>query len=722
MTIDNKLERVVKELISYDEKYEILEELGKGSFGSVSKCRNKETRVLVAAKFIRKTAKSKVEFENEVNVMRKLNHKYLIKLYDAFETRRQLIIVMELVSGQELFQKCAQEEVQLTEYQVARYMRQILEGVNHMHEKNIVHLDLKPENILCSGNMDEDEIKIIDFGFSRELKSEEQNKVICGTAEFIAPEVISFNPITLKTDMWSIGVITYVLLSGISPFLGGNDNETFDNVTIGDYSYNVEDNIFDTISEEAKNLIDCCLQYKPCRRISVEEALNHKWLNKLKGLQLVLDNKENLNQFLNRRRWQRIFNTVKAAGRFYSIIKSGFDNQECTDSDQDDSIETELTFNRISNLAKKDLNSDLQTSCSQSRKKSDEKIDDVSPRSVLQEVIVSGDHSDIYCNNTYRSTDTNNNNINYCDQLKCDTFGKNNIEMDVDNIERMEVEKTIISETEITPKNSIEKLCFSSSVNDCVKIISKEERMLRRNIDKKENFMLTAEIQQKHRTKRLSTSDCESIQEEDDELKLAIKKNKDGRSNEETSKTKILDQGYLQGDQDYLQFEKNEVTAKLKIDNALKPDSIKKAEPTPNKKGFKNSTIIKETSPVLQTKGKSDQYRNNEKSTEQNLITLNKTNISQIPENVQNLKISKIDSCKILDVKNDNNQQHSKKFFFQEKKPAPKNVISVTDKKPTAKVNFVSENKSLGKPNSTKETKPQAKGVNITNKIAFFQK
>ncbi|XP_065656645.1 probable myosin light chain kinase DDB_G0271550 isoform X2 [Hydra vulgaris] len=716
MTIDKKLERVAKEIISYDEKYEILEELGKGSFGSVSKCRNKETRVLVAAKFIRKTAKSKVEFENEVNVMRKLNHKYLIKLYDAFETRRQLIIVMELVSGQELFQKCAQEEVQLTEYQVARYMRQILEGVNHMHEKNIVHLDLKPENILCSGIMDEDEIKIIDFGFSRELKSEEQNKVICGTAEFIAPEVISFNPITLKTDMWSIGVITYVLISGISPFLGGNDNETFDNVTIGDYSYNVEDNIFDTISEEAKNFIDCCLQYKPCHRISVEEALNHKWLNKLKGLQLVLDNKENLNQFLNRRRWQRIFNTVKAAGRFYSIIKSNFDNQECTDSDPDDSIETELTFNRISNLVKKDLNSDLQTSCSQSHKKS-EKIDDVSPCSVLQDV--SGYHSDIYCNTTYRSTDTNNNNINNCvncDELKCDKFEKSQIEMEVGNVEKMEVEKTIIPETEITPKSSIEKLCFSSSVNidDCVKIVTKEERMLRRNIDKKENFMLTAEIQQKHRTKRLSTSDCESIQEDDDELKLAIKKNKDGRSNEETSKAQIQDQGYLQ-------FEKNEVTAKLKIDNASKSDSIKKAEPLPNKKGFENSTIIKETSPVLQTKGKSDQYPNNEKS-EQNLITLNQTNISQIPENVQNLKISKIDSCKIFDVKNDNNQQHSKKLFFQEKKPALKNVISVTDKKPTAKVNFVLEHKSLAKANSTKETKLNAKGVNITNKIAFFQK
>ena len=115
----------------------------RGSFGVVRKCRCKESGEHFAAKFVRKTTKSKKEVTREILMMNQLHHKKLVQIRDAFETDRQMIIVMELVAGEELFEKVAKEDCKLTEMQVVRYMRQILYGVQHMHQKNIVHLDLK---------------------------------------------------------------------------------------------------------------------------------------------------------------------------------------------------------------------------------------------------------------------------------------------------------------------------------------------------------------------------------------------------------------------------------------------------------------------------------------------------------------------------------------------------------------------------------------------------
>ena len=140
----------------------------------------------------------------------------------------------------------------LTERECIHFMRQICDGVQYMHSSDILHLDLKPENILCI-TPNSNEIKIIDFGLARKFDPAKEFKIMFGTAEFVAPEVINYDAISYKTDMWSVGVICYVLLSGLSPFLGNNDKETLVNVTKAQFDF--DDEAFDEISDDAKDFI-----------------------------------------------------------------------------------------------------------------------------------------------------------------------------------------------------------------------------------------------------------------------------------------------------------------------------------------------------------------------------------------------------------------------------------------------------------------------------------
>lgn len=305
---------IIKTDSQYESEYKSLEELGKGKFGVVNKCRRKANGEILAAKFVRKTAASKKEVTREIEMMNLLHHKRLIQLYDAFETAKDMIVVMELVTGGELFEKVVEED-NLTEKQVIRYIKQVLYGVQHMHRRHMVHLDLKPENILClgGGKPGYEEIKLIDFGMTRVLKEGQNESTMCGTPEFVAPEVITFNPITVAADMWSIGVITYVLLSGLSPFMGDDDSETLKNVTSGEYDFEDDDEIFEHLSDEVKKFIEDLLILEPKRRLTVDDSLQHIWLTKGGSEKKI--NTANLKKFIARRRWQRTMNTIKAVSR-----------------------------------------------------------------------------------------------------------------------------------------------------------------------------------------------------------------------------------------------------------------------------------------------------------------------------------------------------------------------------------------------------------------------
>ncbi|XP_061518337.1 probable serine/threonine-protein kinase MARK-C isoform X2 [Anopheles gambiae] len=268
----------IKRGIDPKQIYELSSELGRGKFGVVYKCKEKSTGVRLAAKFIQIVKKGdRRNIEREVHMMNVLHHSKIAQLYAAYEFDRTFCVMMELVEGGELFDRVLDEKFVLTEKACSIFMRQICDAVAYIHGNNIIHLDMKPENILClteSGNR----IKIIDFGLAREYDPDNKLQVLFGTPEFVAPEVVNFEAISFATDMWSVGVIAYVLVSGLSPFAGEDDIQTMGNITIGRYDF--LDEAFDNVSEEAIDFINRCLVKEQKERLTAEDALKHKWIKR----------------------------------------------------------------------------------------------------------------------------------------------------------------------------------------------------------------------------------------------------------------------------------------------------------------------------------------------------------------------------------------------------------------------------------------------------------
>ncbi|XP_044756133.1 myosin light chain kinase, smooth muscle isoform X2 [Coccinella septempunctata] len=270
----------IKRGVDPKEEYNLQEELGRGKFGIVYRCTEKKSGLTLAAKFINCPKKEdRRNVEREVDIMKTLQHPRLIQMYDAYENGKIMCVILELIEGGELFERVIDDDFVLTEKSCTIFMRQICEGVDFMHKQRILHLDMKPENILCltkTGNR----VKIIDFGLARRFDPEKKLQVLFGTPEFVAPEVVNYDSIGYGTDMWSVGVICYVLLSGLSPFMGANDPQTMANVTIAKYDF--DDEAFNEISETAKDFIRKLLVKDMTARMSAEECLNHDWLKRKK--------------------------------------------------------------------------------------------------------------------------------------------------------------------------------------------------------------------------------------------------------------------------------------------------------------------------------------------------------------------------------------------------------------------------------------------------------
>ncbi|XP_053104791.1 myosin light chain kinase 2, skeletal/cardiac muscle isoform X2 [Hemicordylus capensis] len=301
------------------------EMLGGGKFGEVRTCTVKETGLKLAVKIIKKQGtKDREMAEVEIDVMNQLNHRHLIQLYDAIETPRELMLFMEFVEGGELFERIIDEDYHLTEVDCMVFVRQICDGILFMHHMGVLHLDLKPENILCvtaTGHM----VKIIDFGLARRFNPREKLKVNFGTPEFLSPEVVSYEQVSYTTDMWSLGVITYMLLSGLSPFLGDNDTETLNNVLAASWYF--DDEAFEGISEEARDFVSNLIIKNKSGRMSAAQCLQHPWLNNLadkaKRVNRRLKSQVLLRKYVMRRRWKKNFIGVCAANRFKKITSAG---------------------------------------------------------------------------------------------------------------------------------------------------------------------------------------------------------------------------------------------------------------------------------------------------------------------------------------------------------------------------------------------------------------
>ncbi|XP_013858893.1 death-associated protein kinase 2 [Austrofundulus limnaeus] len=255
--------------------YEIGEELGSGQFAVVKRCKEKTTSSQYAAKFIKKRPSrisrrgvKREEIEREVDILQQIQHPNIVTLHDVYENRTDVVLVLELVSGGELFDFLARKE-SLCEEEATQFIKQILDGVHYLHSKGIAHFDLKPENImLLDRSVPLPRIKIIDFGLAHKIEPGADFKNIFGTPEFVAPEIVNYEQLGLEADMWSIGVITYILLSGASPFLGDTKQETLANISAVNYDFDEE--FFSNTSELAKSFIRQLLvkdtRYKKIKR------------------------------------------------------------------------------------------------------------------------------------------------------------------------------------------------------------------------------------------------------------------------------------------------------------------------------------------------------------------------------------------------------------------------------------------------------------------------
>uniref|UniRef100_A0A3Q2W0H4 Myosin light chain kinase, smooth muscle-like n=1 Tax=Haplochromis burtoni TaxID=8153 RepID=A0A3Q2W0H4_HAPBU len=313
--------------------YNVHEKLGVGKFGEVYRITQKETGQECAGKFYRaRTMKERKAARKEIELMNKLHHPKLVQCLAAYDSRSEMVMVMEYIAGGELFERIVDENFEHTEPTSARYMQQILEGMQYVHKQNIIHLDLKPENIVCVDTTGT-RIKIIDFGLATELEEGKSLMVMHGTPEFVAPEVIGYEPVGLETDMWSIGVICFILLSGESPFQGNSDAETLALVTAASYEFDPES--FEDISDQAKDFISSLLQKDRRRRLSCTEALAHSWMASFTPLNRRPTkslNKEKMRHFLAKRKWKKTGKAVLALKRMANLTSKPSWSQEAEEA------------------------------------------------------------------------------------------------------------------------------------------------------------------------------------------------------------------------------------------------------------------------------------------------------------------------------------------------------------------------------------------------------
>jgi serine/threonine protein kinase len=264
----------------YDNFFDSICSFRRGKYATVCRAVHKKSGVQYAAKFVKKRRRNQDQMKEIVHeiavLMQCSSTDRVIRLHEVYESATEMVLVLELAAGGEL-QHILDDGQCLEEDEARKVMKQILDGVAFLHEKNIVHLDLKPQNLLLSVQDNCDDVKLCDFGLSKVLEPGVKVREIIGTVDYMAPEVLSYDPICLSTDVWSIGVLSYVLLSGYTPFGADDKQQTFLNISKCDLSF--ECDLFDGVSKTATEFIRSALVTDPRKRPSVRDLLEHPWIS-----------------------------------------------------------------------------------------------------------------------------------------------------------------------------------------------------------------------------------------------------------------------------------------------------------------------------------------------------------------------------------------------------------------------------------------------------------
>jgi len=259
-------------------KYDVAQELGRGAFSVVKLGINKKTKERVAIKIIDRNDVGKDYEKNlkmEMDILKRVDHPNIIALHEMLEADNKLYFVMELVTGGELFDRIV-EKGSYSEEDAKVLVRKIVSAIDYLHKQNIAHRDLKPENLLVKSIEDDTEVKIADFGLSKIIDKDKMMQTACGTPGYVAPEVLNAEGYDKEVDMWSVGVITYILLCGFPPFYSDSVPEVFEQIMKAEYDYPEE--YWDEISGEAKDFIDHLLVVDVSKRLTAEQSQEHPWL------------------------------------------------------------------------------------------------------------------------------------------------------------------------------------------------------------------------------------------------------------------------------------------------------------------------------------------------------------------------------------------------------------------------------------------------------------
>uniref|UniRef100_A0A671RBA7 calcium/calmodulin-dependent protein kinase n=1 Tax=Sinocyclocheilus anshuiensis TaxID=1608454 RepID=A0A671RBA7_9TELE len=263
----------------FTDENQLYEELGKGAFSVVRRCVKKSTGQEYAAKIIntkKLSARDHQKLEREARICRLLKHPNIVRLHDSISEEGFHYLVFDLVTGGELFEDIVAREY-YSEADASQCINQILESVNHIHQHDIVHRDLKPENLLLASKMKGAAVKLADFGLAIEVQGDQQAWFgFAGTPGYLSPEVLRKDPYGKPVDIWACGVVLYILLVGYPPFWDEDQHKLYQQIKAGAYDFPSPE--WDTVTPEAKNLINQMLTINPAKRITAEQALKHPWV------------------------------------------------------------------------------------------------------------------------------------------------------------------------------------------------------------------------------------------------------------------------------------------------------------------------------------------------------------------------------------------------------------------------------------------------------------
>ncbi|XP_056350318.1 calcium/calmodulin-dependent protein kinase type II subunit gamma isoform X1 [Oenanthe melanoleuca] len=310
----------------FTDEYQLYEELGKGAFSVVRRCVKKNSSQEYAAKIIntkKLSARDHQKLEREARICRLLKHPNIVRLHDSISEEGFHYLVFDLVTGGELFEDIVAREY-YSEADASHCIHQILESVNHIHQHDIVHRDLKPENLLLASKCKGAAVKLADFGLAIEVQGEQQAWFgFAGTPGYLSPEVLRKDPYGKPVDIWACGVILYILLVGYPPFWDEDQHKLYQQIKAGAYDFPSPE--WDTVTPEAKNLINQMLTINPAKRITADQALKHPWVCQRSTVASMMHRQETvecLRKFNARRKLKGAILTTMLVSRNFSAAKS----------------------------------------------------------------------------------------------------------------------------------------------------------------------------------------------------------------------------------------------------------------------------------------------------------------------------------------------------------------------------------------------------------------